>query len=96
MSGSFSLTEKLAVAAAFCAIVAMGVGTEEDPGVVATPVEAAAAPQQVETQQSASAVRDSGKGWFSFKSDGAREAAEEDRIGSIGKESAPEPPPHAF
>lgn len=36
MSGSFSLTEKLTVAAAFCAIVALGVGTEQDPGVIAT------------------------------------------------------------
>lgn len=34
--GSFSLTEKLAVAGAFLAIVAMAVGTEDDPGVVVT------------------------------------------------------------
>ena len=36
MSGSFSLAEKLAVAAAFCALVVMVVGTESDPGVIAT------------------------------------------------------------
>lgn len=37
MSGaSFSLTEKLAVTGAFLALVAMAVGTEEDPGVVVT------------------------------------------------------------
>lgn len=35
MTGAFSLTEKLAVAGAFCALVAMAVGTEEDPGVIA-------------------------------------------------------------
>lgn len=90
MSGSFSLTEKLAVAAAFCALVAMGVGTEEDPGVVATPVQEAA-PQPAETQQAATTTSSRGQGWFSFTSDGAREAAEEDRIGSIGIEPAPEP-----
>lgn len=33
--GSFSLVEKLAVTVAFCALVAMAVGTEDDPGVVA-------------------------------------------------------------
>lgn len=33
-SGSFSLTEKLAVAGAFLALVAMAVGTEDDPGLV--------------------------------------------------------------
>ena len=93
MSGSFSLTEKLAVAAAFCAIVAMGVGTDEDPGVVAAPVQAvAAAPQLVDTQQPVTSTsRSIGGGWFSGTSDGAREAAEEDRIGSIGIEKAPEP-----
>lgn len=36
MSGSFSLAEKLAVAGAFCAIVVMAVGTESDPGVIAS------------------------------------------------------------
>lgn len=90
MSGSFSLTEKLAVATAFCAIVAMGVGTEEDPGIVAAPAEAGAAPRPIETLQAA-AVVDRGGGWFSSKSDGAREAAEEDRMGSIGIDPAPEP-----
>lgn len=35
-SGSFSLTEKLAVTGAFLAIVALAVGTEDDPGVVVT------------------------------------------------------------
>lgn len=35
MSGSFSLVEKLAVTAAFCAMVAVAVGTESDPGIVA-------------------------------------------------------------
>ena len=33
--GSFSLSEKLLVAGAFVALVAMAVGTEDDPGVVA-------------------------------------------------------------
>lgn len=32
----FSLTEKLAVAGAFLALVALGVGTEDDPGMVVT------------------------------------------------------------
>lgn len=37
MAGSsFSLTEKLAVTGAFLALVAMAVGTEDDPGLVAT------------------------------------------------------------
>ena len=35
MAGSFSLVEKIAVSGAFCAIVAMGIGTETDPGVIA-------------------------------------------------------------
>lgn len=35
MAGSFSLVEKIAVAGAFCALVAMAVGTETDPGVIA-------------------------------------------------------------
>lgn len=35
MFGSFSLVEKLAVAGAFCALIAMGVGTEDDPGIIA-------------------------------------------------------------
>lgn len=34
MAGSFSLAEKIAVAGAFCALVAMAVGTEADPGVI--------------------------------------------------------------
>ncbi len=34
--GSFSLTEKLAVTGAFLALVAMAVGTEDDPGLVVT------------------------------------------------------------
>ena len=91
MSGSFSLTEKLAVAAAFCAVVAMGVGTEDDPGIVAAPVRGSAAPQPKYTQPAAAHLSDDNEGWFSSTSDGAREAAEEDRIGSIGKEAAPEP-----
>ena len=91
MSGSFSLTEKLAVAAAFCAIVAMGVGTEDDPGIVAAPVPAGTAPKPDETPPAAPPVSDGNEGWFSSTSDGAREAAEEDRIGSIGREKAPEP-----
>ena len=33
-NSSFSLTEKLAVTGAFLALVAMGIGTEDDPGVV--------------------------------------------------------------
>ena len=36
MAGSISLAEKLAVAAAFCALVAMAVGTDEDPGIIAS------------------------------------------------------------
>lgn len=42
-SGSFSLAEKLAVAGAFLAVVALGVGTEEDPGVVVAQTEQIAA-----------------------------------------------------
>ncbi len=34
MAGSFSLIEKVALAGAFCALVAMAVGTERDPGVL--------------------------------------------------------------
>lgn len=41
MSGaSFSLTEKLAVTGAFLALVALAVGTEDDPGLVVTGQEA--------------------------------------------------------
>lgn len=42
-TGSFSLTEKLAVAGAFLAVVALGVGTEDDPGVVVEQTEQIAA-----------------------------------------------------
>ena len=35
MSASFPFIEKVAVAGAFCALVAMAVGTESEPGVIA-------------------------------------------------------------
>ncbi len=61
---AFSLTEKLAVTGAFLALVAMVVGTEDDPGVVVTgqevakelrpdaplPAPSAEVPQPVETR----------------------------------------------
>lgn len=53
---SFSLTEKLAVMGAFLALVAMAIGTEEDPGVIAaTQVDIGADPaEESATSQPAS------------------------------------------
>ncbi len=50
-TGSFSLIEKLAVAGAFLAVVALGVGTEDDPGVVVEQTEQIAS--RAETAQAA-------------------------------------------
>lgn len=50
-SGTFSLTEKLAVAGAFLAVVALGVGTEEDPGLVVEQTQEIAAKADAVQQQ---------------------------------------------
>ncbi len=42
MSGSISLAEKLAVAGAFCALVVLAVGTEDDPGIIAATIDTVA------------------------------------------------------
>lgn len=70
MAGSFSLVEKIAVSGAFCAIVAMGIGTESDPGVIAEQKVAtdaaprtrdAAAPREATAARSAYWRRDPGE-----------------------------------
>ena len=80
MSGSFSLVEKLAVAGAFCALVAMAVGTETDPGVVA---ETKLKPGQ--TVASATAVQGKAKAnYWSLPADGS--------VATAG-DARPAPPP---
>jgi hypothetical protein len=95
VSGSFSLVEKLAVAGAFCAMMVMAVGTEEDPGVVAAADPQLVAPAHSTQAPVASVTSNGGSEWWSGLGR-RRDAAAEDERGSIGVEKAPEPPPRAF
>ncbi len=99
MGMAFSLTEKLAMTGAFLALVAMGVGTEAEPGVVVTQPAAVAElrPTEpvLEQAQAQAPTTSSTRGWSLFR-DGAAEAAAADERGSVGVEKAPEPPPRAY
>lgn len=71
MSGSFSLAEKLAVAGAFCALVVLAVGTEDDPGVIVT--EQSEASQAVSTRGAPDRQASSSSYWA--RSDDSEEAS---------------------
>lgn len=87
MGGSFSLAEKLAVAGAFCALVVLAVGTEDDPGIVAA---GKFAPRQTAAKGHPDEPERSGANdWW--QSDGAPD--EPDAAPQLAPESEDELPP---